>query len=88
MQDLENLDINQKQIVRMGRIRTVKILSLRTLDERIEKDRRLFTIGAKSMGVIIAEARAYNKKDASQVAAQIAVEKNWDYYEIRNHWKR
>ncbi len=37
--------------------------------------RRLFTIGAIVDGELIAEARAYNKKDASQVAAQIAVEK-------------
>jgi len=35
----------------------------------------LFTIAAKIDGEIIAEAKAYNKKDASQVAAQIAVEK-------------
>ncbi|MGI8582983.1 MAG: putative dsRNA-binding protein, partial [Chitinophagaceae bacterium] len=40
-----------------------------------ENGRRLFTIGAMVDGELISEAKAYNKKDASQVAAQIAVEK-------------
>ena len=41
----------------------------------MENGRRLFTIGAVIDGVLIAEAKAFNKKDASQVAAQIAIEK-------------
>jgi ribonuclease-3 len=36
---------------------------------------RLFRIGAVVDGELIAEGKAYNKKDASQIAAQIAVEK-------------
>ena len=52
-----------------------KSLEFETLEEKVENGRRLFTIGAKIDGVLIAEARAFNKKDASQVAAQIAVEK-------------
>jgi len=39
---------------------------------RMEK---LFTIGAMVDGELISQAKAYNKKDASQVAAQLAVEK-------------
>jgi ribonuclease III len=75
MQDLENLDINQKNKLYGWANKNGKNLEFETLDERVENGRRLFTIGAKIDGVLIAEARAYNKKDASQVAAQIAVEK-------------
>jgi ribonuclease III len=75
MQDLENLDINQKNKLYGWANKNGKNLEFETLDEKIENGRRLFTIGAKIDGVLIAEARAYNKKDASQVAAQIAVEK-------------
>jgi ribonuclease-3 len=75
MQDLENLDINQKNKLYGWANKNGKNLEFETLEERIENGRRLFTIAAKIDGVVIAEAKAYNKKDASQVAAQIAVEK-------------
>jgi len=75
MQDLENLDINQKNKLYGWANKNGKSLEFETLDEKIENGRRLFTIGAKVDGVLIAEAKAFNKKDASQVAAQIAVEK-------------
>ena len=75
MQDLEILDINQKNKLYGWANKNGKNLEFETLDEKIENGRRLFTIGAKVDGVVIAEAKAYNKKDASQVAAQIAVEK-------------
>lgn len=75
MQDLENLDINQKNKLYGWANKNGKILEFDTLDEKMENGRRLFTIGAKVDGVVIAEAKAYNKKDASQIAAQIAVEK-------------
>ena len=38
-------------------------------------DRRLFTVAAVVDGKNIAEGKAFNKKDASQIAAQLAVEK-------------
>lgn len=75
MQDLEILDINQKNKLYGWANKNGKNLEFETLEERIENGRRLFTIAAKIDGVVIAEAKAYNKKDASQVAAQIAVEK-------------
>lgn len=75
MQDLENLDINQKNKLYGWANKNGKNLEFETLEEKIENGRRLFTIGAKIDGVVIAEAKAFNKKDASQVAAQIAVEK-------------
>lgn len=75
MQDLEVLDINQKNKLYGWANKHGKTLEFETLEEKIENGRRLFTIGAKIDGVLIAEAKAYNKKDASQIAAQIAVEK-------------
>jgi ribonuclease-3 len=75
MQDLENLEINQKNKLYGWANKNGKNLEFETLDEKIENGRRLFTVGAKIDGVVIAEAKAYNKKDASQVAAQMAVEK-------------
>jgi ribonuclease-3 len=51
------------------------VLEFETLDERLENGRRLFTIAAVIDGVNIAEGKAFNKKDASQIAAQLAVEK-------------
>ena len=75
MQDLENLDINQKNKLYGWANKNGKSLEFETLEEKVENGRRLFTIGAKIDGILIAEAKAFNKKDASQVAAQIAVEK-------------
>ncbi|HSN09925.1 MAG TPA: ribonuclease III domain-containing protein [Hanamia sp.] len=75
MQDLENLDINQKNKLYGWANKNGKVLEFETLDESIENGRRLFTIGAMVDGVLVAEAKAFNKKDASQVAAQIAIEK-------------
>ncbi len=75
MKDLENLDINQKNKLYGWANKNGKNLEFETLEEKVENGRRLFTIGAKIDGVLVAEAKAFNKKDASQVAAQIAVEK-------------
>ena len=75
MDDLEILEINQKNKLYGWANKNGKNLEFETLEEKIENGRRLFTIGAIVDGELIAEAKAYNKKDASQVAAQMAVEK-------------
>ena len=75
MQDLENLDINQKNKLYGWANKNGKVLEFETINEKMENGRRLFTIGAMVDGVLVAEAKAFNKKDASQVAAQIAIEK-------------
>jgi ribonuclease-3 len=49
------------------------VLEFETVEERVENGRRLFTIAAVVDGNKIAEGRAFNKKDASQIAAQMAV---------------
>src|SRR5690606_6796238 len=56
MQDLENLDINQKNKLYGWANKNGKFLEFDTLDEKIENGRRLFTIGAKVDGEVIAQA--------------------------------
>jgi ribonuclease-3 len=73
--DLENLEINHKNKLYGWANKNGKMLEFETLDERIENGRRLFTIGAVVNGELISEGKAFNKKDASQIASQLAVEK-------------
>ncbi len=75
LDDLENLEINHKNKLYGWANRNGKSLEFETLNEKVEGGRRLFTIGAVVNGELIAEAKAYNKKDASQVAAALALEK-------------
>ncbi|HYM92513.1 MAG TPA: ribonuclease III [Chitinophagaceae bacterium] len=75
MEDLENLEINHKNKLYGWANKNGKVLEFETLDERLENGRRLFTIAAVVDGQSIAEGKAFNKKDASQIAAQLAVEK-------------
>lgn len=75
MEDLEVLEINHKNKLYGWANKNGKALDFETLDERLENGRRLFTIGAVVDGEVIAEGKAFNKKDASQIAAQTAVEK-------------
>ncbi len=75
MEDLELLEINHKNKLYGWANKNGKNLEFETIDERLENGRRLFTIGAVVDGEVIAEGKAFNKKDASQIAAQVAVEK-------------
>jgi len=75
MDDLENTEINQKNKLYSWANKGGKQLEFETLDERIENGRRLFTVAAVVDGEVIAEGKSFNKKDASQIAAQLAVEK-------------
>ncbi len=75
MEDLENLEINHKNKLYGWANKNGKNLEFETLDEHMEGGRRLFTIGAVVDGALIAEGKAYNKKDASQIAAAIAINK-------------
>ncbi|MEO6317130.1 MAG: ribonuclease III [Chitinophagaceae bacterium] len=74
MDDLEALEINHKNKLYGWANKNGKNLEFETMDERVEGGRRLFTIGAVVDGTLLAEGKAYNKKDASQIAARIAVE--------------
>ena len=75
MDDLETLEINHKNKLYGWANKNGKNLEFETLEEKFEGGRRLFTVGAVVDGLLIAQGKAYNKKDASQVAAQVAVEK-------------
>ncbi len=75
MEELENLEINHKNKLYGWANKNGKNLEFETLDEHMENGRRLFTVGAVINGQLIAQGKAYNKKDASQIAAQIAVDK-------------
>jgi ribonuclease III len=73
--DLENLEINHKNKLYGWANKNGKQLDFETIDEKLENGRRLFTIAAVVNGRVIAQGKAFNKKDASQIAAQLAVEK-------------
>lgn len=75
MDDLENLEINHKNKLYGWANKNGRVLEFETLNEKLENGRRLFTVAAMLDGKNIAEGRAFNKKDASQIAAQVAVEK-------------
>lgn len=75
MDDLENLEINHKNRLYGWANKNGRVLEFETLNEKLENGRRLFTVAAVMDGRIIAEGKAFNKKDASQIAAQLAVDK-------------
>jgi ribonuclease-3 len=73
--DLELIDINLKNKLIGWANKNGKVLNFELAHEKMEGSRRLFTINAVLDGEILSEGKGYNKKDASQVAAQLAVEK-------------
>jgi len=75
MEELENLEINHKNKLYGWANKNGKNLEFETIDERLEGGRRLFTVAAVVDGELIAQGKAYNKKDASQIAAQVALDK-------------
>jgi ribonuclease-3 len=75
LDDLEMLEINHKNKLYGWANKNSKTLEFETLDEHMEAGRRLFTVGAVVDGELLAQGKAYNKKDASQIAAQVAIDK-------------
>ncbi|MFZ9877742.1 MAG: ribonuclease III [Chitinophagaceae bacterium] len=73
--ELETKEFNHKNKLYAWASRNGAVLEFETLDERVENGRRLFTVAAMLNGESIAEGKAFNKKDASQIAAQAAVDK-------------
>lgn len=73
--ELENIEINIKNKLYGWASKNGKSVEFATLNESLDKGRRLFTIAATVDGQIIAQAKGFNKKDASHLAAQMAVEK-------------
>jgi len=75
IEDLESVEINIKNKLYGWANKNGKSLEFLTLNEKLENGRRLFTIAAVVDGEQISTGKGYNKKDASQIAAQLAVEK-------------
>ncbi|MGC4235435.1 MAG: ribonuclease III [Niabella sp.] len=74
MDELEVREINHKNKLYGWANRNGKTLEFVTLDERVENGRRLFTVAAVVDGKTIAQGTAFNKKDASQIAANTAID--------------
>ncbi len=75
LSDLESIDINLKNKLYGWANKQGKTLEFQTIAEKFENGRRLFTIGAYIEHELVAEGQGFNKKDASQIAAQKALEK-------------
>ena len=75
MDELENREINHKNKLYGWANKNGRVLEFETLHEKLENGRRLFTVAAVIDGNQVAIGKAFNKKDASQIAAQAAVEK-------------
>ncbi|HSU50360.1 MAG TPA: ribonuclease III [Segetibacter sp.] len=73
--DLELIDINLKNKLIGWASKNGKSLGFETVEEKLENNRRVFSIAAVLNGEQIAIGKGYNKKDASQIAAQQAIEK-------------
>ena len=73
--DLETVEINIKNKLYGWANKNGKALDFETISESFENGRRLFTIGALIDGELVGEGKGYNKKDASQIAAQVAIDK-------------
>lgn len=75
LEDLEQIDINLKNKLIGWASKNGKNLDFETVQEKLENGRRVFTIAAVLDGQVLSEGRGYNKKDASQIAAQLAIER-------------
>ncbi len=75
MDELEVQDINVKNKLIGWANKKNQSIDFETLEEKQERGRRLFIVGVKIDGDLIAAGRGFNKKDASQMAAQLAAEK-------------
>ena len=73
--DLEGIDINLKNKLIGWAAKNGKKLSFDLVEEKLENGRRVFTMNTVIDEEIISTAKGFNKKDASQIAAQLAIEK-------------
>jgi ribonuclease-3 len=75
LEDLELIDFNLKNKLIGWANKNGKTITFDLAEEKLEGNRRIFTMNAVLDGEIFAQGKAGNKKDASQIAAQVAVEK-------------
>lgn len=74
MDDLEQIDINIKNKIIGWALKQGKQVDFVLAGEQLEGRRRVFTINVVLDGEVVASQKGYTKKDASQVAAQKAIE--------------
>ncbi len=74
MDDLEQIDINIKNKIIGWALKQGKQIDFVLAGEQLEGRRRLFTINVVLDGEIVASQKGFTKKDASQLAAQKAIE--------------
>ena len=75
MDDLELIDINIKNKIIGWALKQGKQIDFVLACEQLEGRRRLFTINVVLDGEVVASQKGFTKKDASQIAAQSALEK-------------
>ncbi len=73
MDELELREMNHKNKLYAWANKNGKTLEFVTLNEKTENSRRLFTVAAVVAGETISQGIGYNKKDASQIAANEAL---------------
>ena len=74
MDELEQIDINIKNKIIGWALKQGKQIDFVLADEQVEGRRRLFTINIVIDGEVITSQKGFTKKDASQIAAQKAIE--------------
>ena len=74
MDELEQIDINIKNKIIGWALKQGKQIDFVLADEQLEGRRRLFTINVVIDGEVITSQKGFTKKDASQIAAQKAIE--------------
>lgn len=73
LNELEEMDINLKNKLYGWANKNSKALEFETLSERLEGGRKVFRLGVVIDGKLVAEGEGYNKKIASQLAAEKAL---------------
>lgn len=73
MDQLEAVEMNHKNKLYGWANKNGKTLEFELLEEQVDNGRRIFTVGAVVDGQLICSGKAFNKKDASQIAAQQAI---------------
>jgi len=74
MDELEQIDINIKNKIIGWALKQGKQIDFVLAEEQLEGRRRLFTINIVIDGEVITSQKGFTKKDASQIAAQKAIE--------------
>ena len=74
MDELEQIDINIKNKIIGWALKQGKQIDFVLADEQLEGRRRLFTINIVIDGEVVTSQKGFTKKDASQIAAQKAIE--------------